>query len=375
MRGKVLLTAFVFGCASLCTAQPGLAAGDGGDLLKSMEKGGWQTVAPGVMQRSLGAGKVETLGFGADGLRFKIQEMTEHLSFLRQEYANHPTPKVRKSIQRYRAEIARLTEALETAKSLDEEEGLKALNEKASGGIDCTIKYSAHVNAFPLTGSQGVGANTDASFSSNCGQVGEVYAHSYSKATGADNVIRTATHTEPPSGIRSGSNVTAVTSDNVLGVRDCYSYSYATMTSYDIGVSYSQSVENRLCPATVSPLNLSVSSNWGGTVEVYGTNCVLVSWTASASGGTSPYSYAWYNGSTYLGAGASYTRSFCGNNTTKTQLYSITATATDSTSPTVQTKSVSYPNTIYYYGSSNCIQQSTADDKAISPTSPTICPY
>src|SRR5215213_5959268 len=132
MRGKALLTAFVIGCASLCAAQPGLAASEGGDLLKSMEKGGWQTVAPGAMQRNLGPNKVETLGFGADGLRFKIQEMTEHLSFLRQEHANHPTPNVRKSIRMYRAGIERLTKALETAKSLDEEEGLKALNEKVS---------------------------------------------------------------------------------------------------------------------------------------------------------------------------------------------------------------------------------------------------
>ena len=369
MRGKALLTAFVFGCATLCASQPGLAE----DLLKSMEKGGWQTVAPGVMQRNLGHGKIETLGFGADGLRFKIEEMKSHLSFLRQEYLNHPTPNVRKSIRTYKAEIARLTEALETMKSLDEEEGLKALSEKASGGIDCTIKYGAHVNAFSLTGSSpGVGATTDSYFNSNCGQTGEVYAHAYSKATGADNVIRTATKTDPASGIRSGVNVTAAASNTVVGVKDCYSYSYATMTSYDLGVSYSQAVENRLCPAPVSPLNLSVSSNWGGVVEVYGSNCVSVTWTASASGGTSPYSYAWYVGSTYLGAGASYTRNFCGTNTNKTQTYTITATATDSTSPTAQTKSVSYGNTIYYYALTSgggCSQASTSGDK-LTPIQP-----
>jgi hypothetical protein len=363
VRGKALLTAFVFGCASLCAAQPGLAA-EGGDLLKSMEKSGWHTVAPGVLQRSLGHGKVETLGFGADGLRFKIQEMTAHLSFLREEYANHPTPNVRKSIRTYKAEIERLTQALETAKSIDEAEGLASLNDKASGGIDCTIKYGAHVNAFALTGSQGVGATTDSYFNSNCGQTGEVYAHSYSKATGADNVIRTATHTDPVSGVRSGTNVTAVTSDSVAGVRDCYSYSYATMTSYDIGVSYSQSVTNYSCPA--APPTPSISSSWGGYVEVYGTSCTSVTWTVSATGGTSPYSYAWYNGSTYLGSGTSYTRSFCGNNITKTQTYTVTATVTDSAA---QTASTSYGNTIYYYGGTTCgPQPSTADGNKI------ICP-
>ncbi|HKV09002.1 MAG TPA: hypothetical protein VJ725_12740 [Thermoanaerobaculia bacterium] len=367
MKGKALLTALVLGCASLA-AQPGFAA-SGEDLLKSMEKGGWQTVAPGVMQRDLGHGKTETLGFGADGLRFRIQQTTELLSFLRQEYANHPTPNVRKSIRVMKAEIERLNQALESAKSMDEAEGLAALNDKASGGIDCTIKYGAHVNAFPLSsGSQGVGATADAYFNSNCGQTGEVTAFSYSTATGADNVIRTATHNDPLSGIRSGVNVTANTSDNVVGVRDCYSTARATMTSYDLGITYDQSVENRSCPVPVSPLNLSVSSNWGGYVEVYGTQCVSVTWTASASGGTSPYSYAWYAGATYLGSGSSYTRNFCGTNTNKTQSYTVTATATDSTSP-AQSKSVSYGNTIYYYSTGGCTQpmQSTSDGKIICP--------
>ena len=161
-----------------------------------MKREGWQPVAPGVLQRDLGPNKTETLGFGADGLRFKIQQMSAHLTFLREEYAIKPTPALRKAIRSYKAEIARLTQALETTKSLDQAEGLDFLSEKAVG-IDCTINYGAHVDAFALGGSQGVGATTDSYFNSNCGQVGEVYAHAYSKATGADNVIRTATKDRP----------------------------------------------------------------------------------------------------------------------------------------------------------------------------------
>jgi hypothetical protein len=349
------------------------AASGNQDLLERMQREGWTVVAPGILQRDLGHGKVETLGFGADGLRFKIDEMKVHLSLLRQDYANHPTPNVRKSIRTYKAEIERLTKALETAKSIDESEALASSDEKASGGIDCTIKYGAHVNAFSLTGtSQGVGATTNSYFNSNCGQTGEVYAHSYSKATGNDNVIRTATHTEPPSGIRSGSNVTANTSDSVIGVRDCYSYSYATVTSYDILVnseplSYSQSVENRLCPPPSFPLTLSLSSNYGTPVYIEGSDCVTITWTPSASGGSSPYSYAWYSGSTSLGTGATKSKTFCGSNVNSTQTYTITANLTDSTSPTPKTKSASHTTTIYYQRvfSDPCNQEPLTSDGKI----------
>jgi hypothetical protein len=372
MRGKALFAAFVFCCATVGASHSASAASGNQDLLEQMQREGWTVAGPGVLQRDLGHGKVETLGFGADGLRFKIQQMTEHLSLLRQDYTNHPTPNVRKSIRTYKAEIERLTKALETAKSIDESEGLASLNDKASGGIDCTIRYGAHVNAFNLTGSsQGVGATTDSYFNSNCGQTGEVYAHSYSKATGADNVIRTATHTDPVSGVRTGTNVTANTSDSVVGVRDCYSYSYATMTSYDIGVTYSQSVNNYLCPAPVNPPTVSVSSNSGASFYIYEYDCATVTWTAAGSSGSAPYSYAWYNGSTYLGAGANYSKTFCGNNLTTTQTYTITANLTDSAA---RTASASHTTTIYYKRlttTTGCTQASTSDGKIAQQP---ICP-
>ncbi|HKV09007.1 MAG TPA: SprB repeat-containing protein [Thermoanaerobaculia bacterium] len=337
------------------------------NLLEQMKKEGWQLVAPGVLQRDLGPNKTETLGFGADGLRFKIQQMSTHLTFLREEYAQKPTPALRKAIRSYKAEIERLTQALKTAQPIDESDGLEAMGEKVVG-IDCTIKYGAHVDAFALGGgSQGVGATTDSYFNSNCGQVGEVYAHAYSKATGADNVIRTATKTDPVSGVRSGGNVTAAASNTVLGVRDCYSYSYATMTSYDLGVSYSQSIENRSCPI---PITLRVDSSVGTSLHIYGTDCLSIMWSPVVSGGTSPYSYTWYNGATYLGLGAYYSKSFCGDNTTKTQTYTITTNVTDGTTPTPQTKSASHTTTIYYHGTTTttgCVQSSTSDKTSPPP--------
>jgi len=366
MRGKALFAAFVFCCATMGASHQASAASGNQDLLEQMQREGWTVVAPGVLQRDLAHGKVETLGFGADGLRFRIQQDAEFLSFLRQEYANHPAPNVRKAIRSVKEEIERFTKALETAKSIDEVEGLASMSEKASGGIDCTIKYGAHVNAFPLGGSsQGVGASADAYFNSNCGQTGEVTAFSYSTAMGADNVVRTATHNDPLSGYRSGSNVTATTSDSVVGVSNCYSTARATMTSYDLGVTYDQSVENRSCPATVTPPSVSVSSNSANPLYIYEYDCATITWTATGSYGSTPYSYAWYSGSTYLGAGATYSKTFCGNNVSSTQTYTITANLTDSGA---RTASASHTTTIYYRKLTTTTGCSTSDGKVY------VCP-
>ncbi|HSN85137.1 MAG TPA: hypothetical protein VL025_00200, partial [Thermoanaerobaculia bacterium] len=249
MKRRIFVAAFAL-CLSLAgQGHQALAAEDKSqnDLYDQLIKEGWTVAAPGVLQRSLGAGKVETLGFGAEGLRFKLEEMRSQLAFLREEYRHRPSVEVRRSIRAYRTQIARVTEALATSKAAEEIDV-----ETAKAGIDCTIKYGAHVDAFPLTSGQGVGANTDSYFNSNCGQTGEVYAHAFGRATGVDNVIRTFSKSDPttgPSLPRIGGNVTASATGTVAGVKDCYSYSYASMTSYDIGVTYEQSSTNYTCPA------------------------------------------------------------------------------------------------------------------------------
>ena len=332
-------------CLGFSAVRPGVADSSNeppAGLLGNMQQEGWKLVAPGVMQRTLENEKVETLGFGAQGLQFKLGEMKKHYDFLRAEYELQPTRDLRRSIRAHRAEMLRTAAALDNF-SGTEEKGF--LNEKTAGGIDCTIKYGVHVNAFHLTGgSPGVGATADSYFNSNCGQTGEVYAHSYSRATGADNVIRTATHTDPMSGIHYGSNVTAATSDTVVGVRDCYSLAYATVTSYDLGVTYAQSVENWSCP---NPINVTPYVDYS-YVQLYGYNCQTVTWTAPVSGGTAPYSYAWYRNSSYVGSGSSYSEMFCGGNYSSSYGEVATVTVTDSSSPS-QSVSGSASTWIYTY--------------------------
>lgn len=309
------------------------------DVLVPLLNEGWSKASPGVLQRDLGGGKVETLGFGAEGLRFRLAEMQKQLAFLKERLRANPNWQLREAVRAYRAEIAHLSRMLETAKAADEVDP-----RTKAAGIDCTIRYGAHVDAYPLTTSQGVGASADAYFNSNCGQTGEVMAHAHAEARKADGTLWTATQTDPLTGVRSGSNVSAAAGVTLNGVTNCFSYASSSMTSYDLGIVYAQSMSNYACPAPV--LNLSVSSSYGPSADVWGYNCAYVTWTASASGGTSPYSYQWFNGATYLGSGSSYTQAFCGSNWEYSESFTITAQVTDSTP---QTRSVDNSITIYYH--------------------------
>jgi hypothetical protein len=313
---------------------------------------GWQVVSPGVLQRDLGPGKVETLGFGAEGLRQRLKELRQHLVYLQSQLKKKPSQDLRKAIQAQRTQINRVLRALKTAPSYNE---LSSATGAASAGIDCVIKYGAHVNAFYLTNAQGVNATSDAYFNSNCAQIGEVYATSHGKARGTDGILYQQTKADPSTGVRSGVNVSANGSITpVNGVKECYSYSYASMTSYDLGVTYAQSVENSLCPPPALALPAPTSSV-GNSLAIYGYNCATVTWTANPSGGTTPYTYAWTQGTatTVLGTAKTYSRQFCGSNTTTTGSYTAKVTVTDSSQPTKQTKSASHTLTInYYYQSS-----------------------
>jgi hypothetical protein len=329
-----------------CLAEEAIHEKAMSDPLERLFNAGWVQASSGVLTRDRGHGKVEVLGFGAEGLRYRLHEMRRHLRRLKATYDRHPTRDLKDSIRAYRTEIRRLMERLETSKAADEiEAATKAV------GIDCTIKYGAHVDAFPLSGSaQGVGASADASFDSNCGQRGEVWVTAYGEARRADNSFWTATRTDPVSGVYSGSNVRAAGSISVNGVTSCFSYAYANMTSYDLGVVYEQRVENRTCPVPVSPLSVTVSSDSGASINVLGYKCASVTWTASASGGTAPYSYSWTaNTNTTVVAGTqTYTREFCGNNTARTDTWKANATVLDSSSPK-KSAVASHTLTINYY--------------------------
>jgi hypothetical protein len=251
MRMKLTLVSLLLCLAVLGHAQPGLAGSSAqvpADLLDHLQKQGWAEVSPGVMQRSLGGSRVETLGFGAAGLRFELQVMKAHLADLREDYARQPSRQLRITIQAHRAQILRVEEALRKA------EATGGLESSAEGliapGSNCSATYDASAIAYPLA--QGAGAKATAYFNSACGEIGEVYAHSKSSATTEDDSDTLSTKTDPPlNTTRSGSNVSASATTSVSGVTNCDSYAYASVISYDLELTYAQSDRNLSCVASL----------------------------------------------------------------------------------------------------------------------------
>jgi hypothetical protein len=91
-----------------------------------------------------------------------------------------------------------------------------------------------------------------------------------------------------------------------------------------------------------TPLATTIS----GPTEVYLDNynkCSTVTWTASSTGGTSGYTYSWYigTGTTPVGTGSSYSKSYCSTN----QTVNVKVVVKDSAGTTAQDTHTTY---IYY---------------------------
>ncbi|HKV11665.1 MAG TPA: hypothetical protein VJ725_26200 [Thermoanaerobaculia bacterium] len=219
----------------------------------------WISVSPGVMQRTLDD-KIETLGFGAEGLRFRLEGLEVHLAFLRQEYSLYPSRALRQAIRAQRAEVLRTEAALRKADGDGRLESSREAIRNEAGA--CPVDYDATADAFPL--SQGVSANASSSFNNDCGYSGEVYAHAYARATAANNTVTTRTLSDPaPNTPRMGGNVTASASASADGVKDCYSYAYSSVINYDLEIIYEVSDTNTQCSgaAAVRPFASDAPSN------------------------------------------------------------------------------------------------------------------
>jgi hypothetical protein len=172
---------------------------------------------------------------------------------------------------------------------------------------NCDISYGAHAYADPLSGSQGVTARSDAYFHSNCGLIGNSYAQVYIQgATGT--VFTTKTQEDPKFG---SSWVDSAAQLSLNASSQCYSSAYARAWSDSLGISYETSDSNSLCPPPPPTAYIS------GPANVYTDNynpCANVTWTASGSGGTQPYSFHWYINGAYQTSGTQFTQQYCYTN-------------------------------------------------------------
>jgi hypothetical protein len=290
---------------------------------------GFSPVAQGVFQRDMGGNKVETAALGAEGAAWMRQEIEARLIFLSAEYVARPTPELLKV----------LTELQALQNSLDQDAtggsaGLFSEAAPAGDMIDsgCSVSYNANADAYPLTSSQGVGATASAAYYHSCYTGAQTYAYAYASAT-SGGTTTTVTQSDPDSGWNISSSATA----SVNGSSNCYASAQAYV--YQSGYLLNFSDTHSGCPIPLPTVSVSVSPS---SVYLVGYNCQLVTWTASASGGTPGYSYYWTTSGT---TGSSYSDFVCGYNSYN--YYSIThnVTVTDAASLTASAGATAYVST------------------------------
>jgi hypothetical protein len=317
-------------CLSLVgSVNPALAQADqksGEDTLAQLQREGWKIVSDGLLQRELIPGAVESFAFGVPGFTWKVKDLQRQLQKLQAELRANPTPELRKAIANHRKAIANAKRALTIARAAED-----SGEEIDLSKVSCAISFSYDAAATSNTSVQGVLANASATFSANCGFTGQVYAYAFAKAwyNGAET---TQTVTDGP---RSGANVSATASASRNGGTPCESYAYGEMVSYGLNPSsWSKSTTNSNCPPVSSSPTVTVTSNNASTINLYGEDCVYITWTTNISSGTPPYSTVMYLNNSSLGYRTSYSTWFCNAQYHYTETITIRSDVTDSASRT-----------------------------------------
>lgn len=353
---KLLLTSLVlclsfFGTTRLSLAQVDRETPGGREPLAKLSEEGWKPVAEGVFQRQKGGNKVESLAYGHEGLQWAVQEMEIQHAALVAQYQVNPSPKLQKAIHKLKASIDRMHASLE-------EGTISSPTEKVIVN-GCDVSYGAHADAFPLNPGPGVGATADAYLYNNCGYSGEVYAQVNGDAT-TGSIHNYASQTDGP---KYGGNISASASVSVGGRPSCHSDAYSYTYSAGLGIYLSANDSNDTCPDP--PLSVSISGP--SSTIVSGFTCKTLTWTASASGGVPSYSYQWYRDGSSVGSGSTYSETFCGDNITYTESFTLSVTATDSVGTQA---SASLPVTINYRRSTTCDPAAVGSSKIICPQQP-----
>ena len=308
----------LFGVVSPTLAQTDQKSGE--DTLAQLQREGWKIVSDGLLQRELVPGEVESFAFGVPGFTWKVKDLQRQLQKLQAEFRANPTAELRKAIANHRKAIVNAKRALELARAAE------ALGEAADlSKVSCAINFSYNATGGPKTDVQGVTTNASATFSGNCGFTGQVYAYAFAKAwyNGAET---TQTVTDGP---RSGASVSATASASRNGGSPCETYSYGEMVSYSLSpATWSKTATSASCPIVSNPPVATIN----GPTYLGVTACTTYTWTASVSGGTSPFTYQWTWNGTAVGTGSSYSRSYCPGFAYSYTTYTLGLTVTDSAS-------------------------------------------
>lgn len=302
------------------------------ELKSKMAAEGWTQISDKVFERQLSETKVEHMGYGREGLAWMINDLTRRLEGLTREYESYPSEDLAKTIDQLSTDIANAKQELPNMPK-----GMSSITANVTGP-SCSICYSATADASYLTSSQGVKAIAEAKFSSSCGYSGSTSAYAYARAT-LNGTTNTVSQSDPDSGTNITSTATATANGGSVSGIPCYSEANSSAVSSALGISYSTSDTNSLCPAVTLSVTMS-----GPSFAYFSTaTCSTKTWSATVSGGATPYAYKWYYNGTQVGTGTSYSRSVCYNSAD----FTIQVTVTDSSNP-VQTQSVSRAVNVSY---------------------------
>lgn len=291
-------------CLSILTmARPGLAQVQELEpeppLVRQMLQEGWIKVADGVLQRGGREGQVETFTYNQEGLRWTVQRLEERVRSLEDEYSNYPSEELARVVEGLREEISEANDSLSVAQA-----------ETLGGGDqldNCDISYGAYAYADPLLGSQapGVKATANSHFHATCGYYGgNTYAYAYARAT-AGTTTTTKSQEDPK---YNATWIDSAAAASASGSLDCYSYAYGRAWSDTLGINYWTEDTNYDCP--LPPVVASITGPYSVSLTS-SVPCSNVTWTASATGGSPGYTFAWYINSVYQGSGSQLTQTYC----------------------------------------------------------------
>jgi hypothetical protein len=273
------------------------------DWVRQMYKAGWKDLQKGILQRDTGGGRLETFGYGAEGLRWLVLRYEKQLRYFEGKYTEAPNDDLATVIDKLRTKIDDLSSEVQMTPSAE------AFDGAALSG--CSLTYDATSSAGPLNPGQGVTATANAFIESNC-YIGNTFAWAYAHAiNGTDE--NTVTQTDPKNGVYSAISDSKASAS---GSEGCESRAQASVEVSALNIYY-------LSPEAVSyncPLNDHVSASGPAQVvtDYYGTPCADVTWTASTLTGNANYTYEWYIGATLEGTGPTLTKRYCNEDATVT---------------------------------------------------------
>jgi len=302
-------------------ALPALAAveapqPDGSGQAPSLSQAdGWYTTAPGVLQRDLGGGVIETYAFGAEGVAWEKAGTEAEIARLRALYDETGDPDVAAAIRDQQQIVAGM--ALDLARA-PKGSGLQSV--RAADGVSCQLSISRDATAF--LGADGPEATASAAFSDTCATYGCTYAYTIAQGyLGGSQRLYLESDGEYCGYYTAQS---AAASAAVVADHECYSYGLGQVRVQDSLGNWSYFITEA---TNYQCLSVNISGPAYVTVP-YGT-CVSATWSTTSNHPLTSYQWTW--NSSVVGTASTYSRTFCSHATyTYGANYSLGVTGWDS---------------------------------------------